>query len=467
MAQTNYTPIQLYYSTTASAIPSAGNLANGELAINITDGKIYYKNNSGVVTLFGSTGDVSTISFGSTGLTPATATGGAITVAGTLVTANGGTGLSSFASGDIMYYSSGTAMSKLTIGSANQILTSSGTAPQWSTLSGVAVTTFSAGTTGFTPSTATSGAITLAGTLATTNGGTGLTSFTSGGAVYATSTSALTTGTLPVTAGGTGLTTLTAGYIPYGNGTSAFASSANLYFDGNNLGVGTTSPYSNSAFSTLTLGGSGSGRTGLISLFTAAGVDSAHIDVYNTQFRISTNGTSLPIVLYVGGSVTEAVRVASTGLVGVGTASATSMLQTAGSSSVSAFKTPNIAEVDTISATAATGTINFDITTQSVLYYTSNASANWTVNFRGSSGTSLNTLMQTGESISATFLVTQGSTAYYNSAVTIDGTSVTPKWQGGTAPTSGNASSVDCYTYVIQKTGSATFAVLASQTKFA
>jgi hypothetical protein len=131
------------------------------------------------------------------------------------------------------------------------------------------------------------------------------------------------------------------------------------------------------------------------------------------------------------------------------------------------LKTSNILEVDTISATAATGTINFDITTQSVLFYTSNASGNWTVNFRGSSGTTLDAIMSTGESISATFLVTQGSTAYYNSAVTIDGTSVTPKWQGGSAPTSGNASSVDCYTYVIQKTGSATYVVLASQTKFA
>jgi len=155
------------------------------------------------------------------------------------------------------------------------------------------------------------------------------------------------------------------------------------------------------------------------------------------------------------------------GNLSIGTTTSTSMLQVNGSSSISALKTPNIAEVDTISATAATGTINYDITTQSVLFYTSNASANWTVNFRGSSGTSLNTLMQTGESISATFLVTQGATAYYNSAVQIDGTSVTPKWQGGTAPTSGNASSVDCYTYVIQKTGSATYVVLASQTKFA
>jgi len=138
-----------------------------------------------------------------------------------------------------------------------------------------------------------------------------------------------------------------------------------------------------------------------------------------------------------------------------------------GSSSVASMKTSNIAEVDTIAATAATGVINYDVATQSVLFYTTDASGNWTVNFRGSSGTSLDALMATGESISVTFLVTQGATAYYNSAVTVDGSSVTPKWQGGSAPTSGNASSVDCYTYVIQKTGSATYVVLASQTQFA
>jgi hypothetical protein len=138
-----------------------------------------------------------------------------------------------------------------------------------------------------------------------------------------------------------------------------------------------------------------------------------------------------------------------------------------GSSSVASMKTSNIAEVDTIAATAATGVINYDVATQSVLFYTTDASGNWTVNFRGSSGTSLDALMATGESISVTFLVTQGSTAYYNSAVTVDGSSVTPKWQGGSAPTGGNASSVDCYTYVIQKTGAATYVVLASQTQFA
>jgi hypothetical protein len=139
----------------------------------------------------------------------------------------------------------------------------------------------------------------------------------------------------------------------------------------------------------------------------------------------------------------------------------------AGTSSKIAAAFYNIVEPATVSATAATGTINYDVTTQSVLYYTSNASANWTVNFRGSSGTSLNTLMTTGQMITVAFLVTQGTTAYYNSAVQVDGSSVTPKWQGGTAPTAGNASSVDIYTYTIVKTGSAAFTVFASQTKFA
>jgi hypothetical protein len=138
-----------------------------------------------------------------------------------------------------------------------------------------------------------------------------------------------------------------------------------------------------------------------------------------------------------------------------------------GTSSNADLKTSNIIETATVSATAATGTINYDVTTQSVLYFTTNASGNFTVNFRGSSGTSLNTIMSTGESMSVTFLVTNGATAYYNSAVQVDGSSVTPKWQGGTAPTSGNASSIDSYTYVIIKTGSAAFTVLAAQTKFA
>lgn len=134
--------------------------------------------------------------------------------------------------------------------------------------------------------------------------------------------------------------------------------------------------------------------------------------------------------------------------------------------SLNASGVTSLGETTTVSATVATGTINYDVITQGVLYYTSNASANWTVNFRGNGSTSLNTLMAVGETRTVTFLVTQGGTAYYNNAVTVDGSSVTPKWQGGTAPTAGNTSGIDVYTYSIIKTASATFTVLASQTQF-
>ena len=190
-----------------------------------------------------------------------------------------------------------------------------------------------------------------------------------------------------------------------------------------------------------------------------------------TDLAVADGGTgasTLTGVLKGNGTSPFTAATAGTDYVAPGTATTFTALQTfAGTSSNADLKTSNIIETATVSATAATGTINYDVTTQSVLYYTTDASGNFTVNFRGSSGTSLNTIMATGESLSATFLVTNGSTAYYNSAVQVDGNSVTPKWQGGTAPTSGNVSSIDSYTYVIIKTGSAAFTVLAAQTKFA
>ena len=216
MAQTGYTPIQLYYSTTAAAAPTSGNLTSGELALNIQDEKLYFKNAAGTVKLLASnatTTNVASFQTSMGGLTPSTATTGIVTLAGTLNTSSGGTGLTTFTAGDLAYYATGTALTRLGIGTAGQILTSSGTAPQWSTLSGVAVTTISFGTTGLTPSTATSGVVTVAGTLVVSNGG-------------------------------TGLTTLTTGRIPYGAGTSALGNSANLFFDSTNtrLGIGTAAP---------------------------------------------------------------------------------------------------------------------------------------------------------------------------------------------------------------------------------
>ena len=132
-----------------------------------------------------------------------------------------------------------------------------------------------------------------------------------------------------------------------------------------------------------------------------------------------------------------------------------------------AGKIQQLAEKITNSATAATGTVNYDVITQAVLNYTTDASGNWTLNIRGDGSNTLNSIMDTGESITVAHIVKQGGTAYYNSAVQIDGASVTPVWQNGAAPTAGNINSNDVYTYTVIKTADATFTVLAAQTQFA
>lgn len=139
----------------------------------------------------------------------------------------------------------------------------------------------------------------------------------------------------------------------------------------------------------------------------------------------------------------------------------------AGTSANLAISLVSADEKTTVVTTPANGTINYDITTQSVVYYTANASGNWTLNFRASSGTTLNAAMTVNTAVTVAFASAQGSTAYYANVIQVDGSAVTPKWQGGTAPTAGNTSSVDGYTFVIIKTGNAAFTVLASQTKFA
>ncbi len=236
MAQTGFTPLLVYSSSTATNAPTAGNLLNNatgsELAINIADGKLFYKDSANAVQVIGWK------------IRPATA---------------GGTGLTSFAVGDLIYADTTTTLAKLADVATGNALISGGvsTAPSWGKI--------------------------------------GLTTHVSG--------------TLPVANGGTGLTTLTAGYIPYGNGTSAFNSSSNISFDGTNFLVGTASQLSDKG-ATISTAGRSSSCTLAIQAANGTGYDANVIlecpgvgDGYfwlsraNNQVRISngvqTNGVSL------------------------------------------------------------------------------------------------------------------------------------------------------------------------------
>ncbi len=120
-----------------------------------------------------------------------------------------------------------------------------------------------------------------------------------------------------------------------------------------------------------------------------------------------------------------------------------------------------------IVASAATGTINFDVSTASVWYYTSNAGANHTINFRHSATTSLNDTLATGDAITLVFLNTNGATAYYPNLITVDGATSGVSIKVPAAISSGNASSIDAYSFTLIKTAATSYTVLETQTKFA
>jgi len=225
--------------TTSGTITLAGTLAiasggsgqtTAQAAMNafagaVTSGSYLRGNGTNVVMNTIQAADVPTLNQNTTG----TAAGLSVTLA----IASGGTGQTTASAafnalspitttGDLILGTGVNTASRLAIGSNGYLLTSNGTTASWAAAPAAGVTSFSAGTTGFTPSTGSTGAITLAGTLATTNGGTGLTGFTAANnAIYSTSSSALTAGTLPIAAGGTNSTaTATAGGAGYGTGTA-------------------------------------------------------------------------------------------------------------------------------------------------------------------------------------------------------------------------------------------------------
>jgi hypothetical protein len=185
----------------------------------------------------------------------------------------------------------------------------------------------------------------------------------------------------------------------------------------------------------------------------------------NEQIKFATTGSAVNEISVTNAATSNSPSVSATG--GDSNIDLTLSPKGIGRVTLGAGKIQQLAEKVTIAATGTTGTVNYDVITQAVLFHTSNSAGNYTVNFRGDGSNTLNAIMDTGESITVAFITTNGSTPYYNNAVTIDGSSVTPEWSGGSAPTAGNASSNDVYTYTIIKTGDAAFTALAALTQFA
>lgn len=126
-----------------------------------------------------------------------------------------------------------------------------------------------------------------------------------------------------------------------------------------------------------------------------------------------------------------------------------------------------VMEKHIVVSSAPTSTTYYDILSQSIVYYTSNNTTDWTLHFRGNSNYSLNDVMYIGQTVTAVLLVTNGSSPYYVTSHQIDGNVVVPKWQGGNPPTEGIPNTIEAYSYSIIKTANATFTVLASKNQFA
>ena len=167
-------------------------------------------------------------------------------------------------------------------------------------------------------------------------------------------------------------------------------------------------------------------------------------------------------------SVGSNIHFGNAGVATVTTLNATNITGTNfGTVTATKLITNEIVEKVAIDSTALNGTRNIDLASNAVYNFTSNATGNFTFNFRGDGSTSLNSLLSTGDSMTVALLCKQGGSAYYNNGYQVDGSSVTPLWSGGTAPSSGNANSTDIYTFTIIKIGNASWTVLATQTKYA
>ena len=198
-------------------------------------------------------------------------------------------------------------------------------------------------------------------------------------------------------------------------------------------------------------------------LLSGAIVDSAQLDIQtsaaNANIVFTPNGT---------GNVNTGANVSVTGAITGGRISTTGNIVGNNISTSTAFVTKTILETVTVNASAFANPSNYDILTQSVWYSTASASANFTLNIRGNSSVTSNALLSVGQSMTFALMVTNGATPYYPNAFQVDGASITPIYQSGTAFSSGNANSTDVYSFTLIKTAATpTYKLLASQTKFA
>ena len=200
---------------------------------------------------------------------------------------------------------------------------------------------------------------------------------------------------------------------------------------------------------------------------TTATLGNAAIGLGNTTTTVGNLSLGNVLITSVATTFPNSFLANSTATLGNATLTLGSPTTTVGNLALNNATIENIQEPANITATAANATINIDILSNVVVYCTANATGNFTVNFRGNAGTTFNNAVPANVSVSASLVTAQGATAYYNSLVQVDGATVTPKWQGGTAPTSGNANSTDTYVYVVMKSAANTYTILASQTKFA
>jgi hypothetical protein len=478
MAQPNYTPILLYYSTTALATPQTANLALGELALNIADGKLYYKDAAGVLKTIASTASAA-IPF---------------------AVSSGGTGIQTLTQGGIAY-GGATTYAFTAIGSAGDLLSSNGAgAPTWITPTNVnTVSTvvkrdssgnFAAGT--ITAS--------LTGTASTA---TNLAGGALGSMPY--QTAAGTTAFVPA-GSPTNVLTISAGGIPTWAATGTAASASNLsggtagavvYQSAPNttafLAAGTSGqvlaltsaqlPAWTTLSAVTSVANLSGGATNKIPYQSTTSV-TAFIDAPPTsgpnylKYTGSAFVWANPVTSVSAGTGMSFTTITDTGSVAINTnevatfANAGTFTATqsfVGSSSAPCLALDNALESCTITGSAASGAINIDIATQSVIVYSTPTTNPWSINFRASSGTPLSSFMSQGQSVTVAVLVQVGAvTNAYNTSVTIDGSPPTSLiWQGGSAPITGNANSLDVYSYTIIRTGPSSYVVLAAQTRFA